>query len=181
MFMSMALYSDAASSRAVSEQQQEEMLIEQPASPTAALWNSSANLDVEMKEEGSRRKAAKRNVCFAEDAKEHDGLTGRSAIFDRLITAYFVEQREISELDVLNLTGQNLTTVLELHQDLMDMAQRIAEAAEDGRTCAPVLPRGGGLCTKLCIPHLPYVRVLDRVVEAAANRLVKAQAAERVC
>ena len=144
---------------------------ELPPSPTAALYNG------ETEHKTIRRRQTGKSVSFAADAKVHDGLTTRNAIFDRLISAYFVEQREISELDILNLTGQNLTTVMELHQDLLEMAQRIGDAAEEGRQCAPVLPRGGGLCTKLCVPHLPYVRVLDRVVEAAANRLVRAQSA----
>jgi hypothetical protein len=171
----MMMFSDYAASAAA----QEALLYasasaEQPPSPTASLWTEDATQSTKQ----ARRRTqstVRRSVCFAEDVKTHDGLTERNAIFDRLIAAYFVEQREISELDVLNLTGQNLPVVLELHQDLMDMAERISEAAEDGRQCAPVLPRGGGLCTKLCIPHLPYVRVLDRVVEAAANRLIKAQ------
>lgn len=143
-----------------------------PPSPTAALYHHNGETT---EHKTIRRRSSDKSVSFATDVKTHDGLTSRNAVFDRLISAYFVEQREISELDVINLTGQNLTTVLELHQDLLDMAQRISEAAEEGKQCAPVLPRGGGLCTKLCVPHVPYVRVLDRVVEAAANRLVKAQ------
>jgi len=146
---------------------------ELPASPTAALWTVDSS-EAALKN-CQRRAASKKTVSFAEDVKPHDGLTGRNAIFDKLISAYFVEQREISELDVLHFTGQDYTKITALHEDLTDMINRIAEAVEDGRQCAPVLPRGGGLCTKLCPPHLPYVRVLDRVVEAAANRVLRAQ------
>jgi hypothetical protein len=143
-----------------------------PASPTAALWTDSSSAA-----SARRRKSQLKSVSFADDVKEHDGLTTRNAIFDALITAYFVEQREISELDVLQLTGQDTCKLMQLHEDLLDMVTRINDAVELGRQCAPVLPRGGGLCTKLCPPHVPYIRVLDRVVEAAGNRVLKASAA----
>lgn len=148
----------------------EQFVGELPPSPTAALWTT------EEETEQRKRATPRKTVSFAEDVKDHDGLTVRNAIFDRLICAYFVEQREISELDILTFCGQDLAKIVELHEDLVDMVERISEAVENGRQAAPVLPRGGGLCTKLCPPHVPYVKVLDRVVEAAANRVLKAQA-----
>jgi len=143
-----------------------------PASPTAALWTS----EEQSGNNEQRKRAPRKTVSFSDDVKAHDGLTVRNGTFDRLISAYFVEQREISELDILNFCEQDLARIVELHEDLVDMVERINEAVQEGRSCAPVLPRGGGLCTKLCVPHVPYVKVLDRVVEAAANRLMKAQA-----
>ena len=136
---------------------------ELPSSPTAALWNST-------EEEKNFRRKVKKSVKFTEEVKAHDGLTCRNALLDRLVTAYFVDQREVSELDVLSLTGNDVQNILNLHEDLVDLINRINEALAEGKQCAPVLPRGGGMCTKLMGAHLPYIRILDRVVEAAANR-----------
>ena len=136
---------------------------ELPASPTAALWTAS-------EEEQKYRRRMKKKVSFSSEVKLHDGLTPRHYLFDKLITMYFVEQREVSELDVMAIADSEVSKILDIHEDLVDMISRIEEALADGRQCAPVLPRGGGMCTKLMGAHLPYIRVLDRVVEAAANR-----------
>lgn len=136
-----------------------------PASPTASLCEQTHKF---------RRRSLLKRVSFSADVKPHDGLTPRNHTFDKLVTMYFVEQREVSELDVLAISGNEIARILELHEDLMDMTDRINQAVAQGRQCAPVLPRGGGMCTKLVEAHLPYIRVLDRVVEAAANRAILA-------
>ena len=145
-----------------------------PASPTASLWDEASAAAESRAVVSSPRKS--KRVVFSEEVKAHDGLTRRCAIFDELVTLYFVDQQEVSELDVLRIAGNDLTNIVHLHEDLLDMSARIQDAVNDGRQCAPVLPRGGGMCTKLCPPHVVYIQVLDRVVEAAGNRVDRALA-----
>lgn len=140
-----------------------------PASPTAALDELSTE---------SRRKAAKRRslgkaVKFEGQVKPHDGLSPRSNILDAVVKRYFVMQREVSELDVIDMCNKNVTNVVHLHQDLLDVLERLEQGNKEGLLGVPVLPRGGGTCTKLCPAHIPYVKILDRVVEAASQRLAR--------
>lgn len=112
----------------------------------------------------------KKSVCFDPSVKLHDGITQSNFIFDKLVTSYIVGQNHISELDVLELTGPNVEKIYQLHNDIADLAERIEDQG-----CAPVLPGGGGLAIKLSEVHVPYLRVLGRVVEASASRLLLAK------
>jgi len=151
---------------------------EAPSSPTAAL--SEMNNDAMMKDRPSStskttnkkpRPVLRKTVSFEMDVKTHDGLEARSELLDAVIKRYFVNQTQVSELDVIAMADNSLELVLALHEDLQDIMKRVEEALEDGKDSIPVLPRGGGMCTKLATPHIPYVKILDRVVEAAGSRL----------
>jgi hypothetical protein len=135
---------------------------------------------------GEGGKAARRGVYFADECemhdgettrvmacKTHDGLTLRRQVLDALVTHYFVNQREVSELHVLE-TCKTLQAIKELETDLADLRQRIELGALDGKLSVPVLPEGGGACTKLAPPHAPYINVLLQVIEAAYVRLSNA-------
>jgi hypothetical protein len=130
----------------------------------------------------SNIKNKKRSVCFSSQCemhdgittqvttcKVHDGLSTRRQILDSLVTHYFVNQREVSELHVLE-TCKTLQSVKELEEDLIDLRDRIEEGALQGKVSVPVLPEGGGACTKLALPHAPYINVLLQVIDAAYNR-----------
>ncbi|KAH9250097.1 hypothetical protein BASA81_012144 [Batrachochytrium salamandrivorans] len=143
------------------------VLVTPPTSPTTI-----AGQDVEMFDQSAPKR--KKSVCFHPAAKPHDGICERNQAFDVLVAAYFVQQREISELDVLGLTGADVVKLQHLHEDFLDLVERIEQSTDEGRNSAPILPRGGGLCMKLCLAHVPYIRILDRVVAAALQRTLRA-------
>jgi hypothetical protein len=145
-----------------------------PDSPTGSTY---VTLSREM---GSPKQKRRTNrVSFASAVKSWDGLTMSSLVVDALITRYFVKQQECSELDVLQIVGNNCELLSQLYLDLEDLAIRIELALSNGQPCEPVLPRGGGANVKLSLPHLPYVRILIKVVKAADARLVIAAEACR--
>lgn len=149
------------------------VMVTPPCSPT----NIETGSDVEMN--CSSGKTKKKSVCFDSTAKAHDGICERNYIFDSLVAAYFIQQREISELDVLALTGPDVAKLSELHDDFQSLVLRIESSQEEGKNSAPILPRGGGLCMKLSGAHVPYINILDRVVEAALNRTVRSGGGRR--
>lgn len=142
------------------------VMVTPPCSPTNI---ETAGSDVEMRS----GKKKKKSVCFDSAAKAHDGICERNYIFDCLVAAYFIQQREISELDVLALAGPDVAKLSELHEDFRSLVLRIESSQEEGKSSAPILPRGGGLCMKLSGAHVPYINILDRVVEAALNRTIR--------
>lgn len=144
-----------------------------PASPTAPLeWAKEQEETGQLARRLKLRKSGK-SVSFVDDVKLFDGLSERTEVLDALVKRYFVQQQEVSELDVLVIANQELDKMAGLREDLSDVLTRLSLAMEEGTSSVPVLPRGGGTCTKLCPNHAPYVRILDRVVEAASNRLRK--------
>lgn len=147
---------------------------EQPASPTAplapfGLFESALNSG----SRASKRRSLGRRVQFDAETKRFDGLGVRAKVLDEIIKRFFVMQREVSELDVIELCAKDARVVAELGEDLRDLAQRVEVCLAEGKGAVPVLPRGGGMCTKLCPQHLPYVKTLTAVVEAAAKRAAR--------
>jgi hypothetical protein len=157
--------------------------VEQPDSPTSSLYVVAAGTSgydqetttLKSTTRVSSSSSARRGVNFAASVKCWDGLQATTNALDKLITRYFVRQMECSELDVIEIASHNLDLVDQLYLDLQDLAVRIELAVSSGQTCEPVLPRGGGANVKLSLPHLPYVRILSRVVAAAQSRLKQAQ------
>jgi len=149
-----------------------------PPSPTAALdddsmgqWRANASAAA------AKRRSLSRRVTFDEETKQHDGLSTRPELLDAIVKRYFVHQREVSELDVIELCEKRVNCIRDMHEDLQDIISRLEmrSAEENGTAAVPVLPRGGGMCTKLCSQHIPYIRILARVVDAAAQRQARAQ------
>jgi hypothetical protein len=121
------------------------------------------------------RTDTKRRVKFAEDVKVNDGLRTDSAVFDFLMTHFFLRQNPVGELDVLEWTSGRGDLLTGLLDRLADLCTRISEGsalakqngvAFDG---APTLPLGGGYGTKLGVAHIPYLVTLRRVVLEAVR------------
>ena len=75
----------------------------------------------------------------------------------------------------MDIAAGNLDVVDQLVLDLQDLVMRIEFAVSDGQPSEPVLPQGGGANVKLSLAHLPYVRILLKVVSAAQTRLRTSQ------
>jgi len=151
-----------------------------PDSPTASTFVTRPDeLTCMTKRHLPRRRSTASRVSFAPASKSWDGLRCSSLVVDALVTRYFVRQQECSELDVLDIASADLAVVDQLVLDLHDLALRIELAVSNGLVSEPVLPEGGGSNVKLSLAHLPYVRILIRVVVAAQARLASAQQLQR--
>lgn len=113
-------------------------------------------------------KRVRKCVCFAEDAKPHDGLSPRSLLLETLLVAFFVDEKDVNESMVVKLVKHKYNALLELEQDVQSLVGKLMDDQS-----APMLARGGGAKGyKLSEGHLPYLVALYQVIRMSRRHLL---------
>ena len=111
---------------------------------SASVKNAAAAAD-KRRGRNHTKPPKKSKVRFTQETKEHDGLLPVNHLFDQLTWVYFQDNANVSDF-VNSFTNDKKTLFRYVELILLRL---IIRSKKTPNKCVPILPKGGGRCTKI--------------------------------